>query len=68
MLVSPLSHRIFKNILDKERYEHMQALAFIAHAVESQYLSIIALEDIELLATYFDERFASLYSVRNNDS
>lgn len=58
-------YRIFKNVLDKERYDRLKALAFIAHMVESQYLSTNALEDIEILAEYFDEKFSSLYSVRN---
>ena len=61
---SLLSYSIFEKVLEKERYEHFKALAFSAHMVESQYLSISTHKDIELLAAYFDERFACLYTVR----
>jgi hypothetical protein len=61
---SLLSYRIFEQILEKERYDHLKALAFVAHMVESQYLSVSTHKDIEFLAAYLDERFASLYTVR----
>ena len=61
-----MSYRIFENILETERYHHLKALAFLAHLVESQYLSISRLQDIEKLVNYFDKVFVSFYSVKQD--
>ncbi|CAF1496926.1 unnamed protein product [Adineta ricciae] len=57
-------YSIFEKILSKERYDHLKVLAFIAHLVEGQYLSGKTHEDIRFLAAYFDEKFSTLYSVK----
>jgi len=62
-LYSLLSYRIFE-IVEEELYDHLKALAFVAHMLERQYLSVSVHKDIEFLAAYFDERFVSLYTVR----
>ncbi|CAF1214593.1 unnamed protein product [Adineta ricciae] len=56
-------YSIFEKVLNRERYDHLRVLAFIAHMVEGQYLSVDTHEDIQVLAEYFDERFATLYTV-----
>ncbi|CAF2690256.1 unnamed protein product [Rotaria sp. Silwood2] len=57
-----LGYSVFENFLDQERYAHPKALAFIAHIVEGQYLSRDAHKGVEYLATYFDKKFAFLYT------
>ncbi|CAF3982771.1 unnamed protein product [Rotaria sp. Silwood1] len=53
----------FENFLDQERFIHLKVLAFIAHLVEEQNLSENSHQDIKYLARYFNEKFASLYTV-----
>jgi hypothetical protein len=65
MLYFSVLYRAFEKFLDQERYTHLKALAFIAHMVEEQYLSNNGHKDVEYLATYFDKKFAFLYTVSN---
>ncbi|CAF2690238.1 unnamed protein product [Rotaria sp. Silwood2] len=58
-------YSVFEGFLDQERYAHLKALAFIAHIVEAQYLSSDAHKDVEYLASYFDKKFAFLYTDRH---
>ncbi|CAF1397275.1 unnamed protein product [Adineta steineri] len=58
-----IGYSIFGNVLSGEWYVHLKVLAFIARLVEGEYLFVNAYERVRSLAAFFDEEFASLYTV-----